>query len=149
MYILTGYRMPPHCMSWQAIGCSSYTHILSPKPGQNLLFSHFSNVLWRIWCKSDKKWAENDYFLSLFSNSGWHKNTSLVIGRWVLKFVLLLISCYTVKPKCPKCGLNPQMRINLGKYHKDIYNSDNGQIWKNYSVKLGGQLYILTAHSLF
>ena len=31
-----------------------------------------------------------------------------------------MFTCYTVKPKWHKCGLNLQMWINVGEYHKDI-----------------------------
>ena len=33
-----------------------------------------------------------------------------------------MITCYTVKPKCPKFALNPKMWINVGEYHKYIYH---------------------------
>ena len=33
-----------------------------------------------------------------------------------------MITCYTVTPKCPECGLNPQMWINVVEYHDHIYN---------------------------
>ena len=34
-----------------------------------------------------------------------------------------MFTCYTVKPKGHKCGLNSQIWIDVGEYHKDIYNN--------------------------
>ena len=36
-----------------------------------------------------------------------------------------IITCNTVRPKCPICDLNPQIWTNAGEYSKYIYNTCN------------------------
>ena len=46
-----------------------------------------------------------------------------------------LYFCYTVKPNWHKCGVQPQMWIIVGQYHKNIYDNSYSDHYSNHEQK--------------